>query len=156
MEARDVLPAADPASLIVNPVRDSDMLLGVQAGLFLWGDDLEPAHRIAQKIATSTGSYWHAIMHRREGDFPNAKYWYARSEDHPATQAITQQSGIVLGDLPADNQLLRLTFDGWKPHVFVDLVEQYHDQTGDPFIEILIALQQLEWRILLEYCAALA
>jgi hypothetical protein len=49
---------------------------GLQAGIWLYVDDLDRSHRISQNIHTPEGSYWHGIMHRREGDFSNAKYWF--------------------------------------------------------------------------------
>jgi hypothetical protein len=95
------------------------------------------------------------MIHRRQGDFSNAKSWYARCADHPILQALTNQSALILNDLPADNRLVKLTFNGWQSDRFVDLVQAHADEQGG-FAEVLVILQQLEWRILLEYCAALA
>src|SRR5690606_37168266 len=58
-----------------QPVADVQMAEACRAGLRLLHDWLEPSHRISQTIPTATGTYWHAIMRRREPDFPNAKYW---------------------------------------------------------------------------------
>src|SRR3974390_1770578 len=57
-------------------VRDRDMAMGCLAGLWLVHDFLDESHRISQDIATTSGSYWHGIMHRREPDPDNAKYWF--------------------------------------------------------------------------------
>src|SRR5262245_25063275 len=46
------------------------------AGLWLLANDLNASHRISQELETPEGSYWHAVMHRREGDYGNAKYWF--------------------------------------------------------------------------------
>src|SRR5688572_13247850 len=54
------------------------------AGLWLYVDDLDRSHRISQDLDNQTGSMWHAIMHRREGDFANSLYWLRRAGDHPA------------------------------------------------------------------------
>ena len=48
------------------------------AGLWLHHNFLDESHTLSQDIDTTTGSYWHAIMHRREGDYGNAKYWLHR------------------------------------------------------------------------------
>jgi hypothetical protein len=53
------------------------------AGLWLYVDDLERSHTVSQGIETQTGSYWHGIMHRREGDFGNSRYWHNRAAGHP-------------------------------------------------------------------------
>jgi hypothetical protein len=37
------------------------------------------AHEIAQGIDTPDGAWVHAFLHRREGDTPNAAYWYRRA-----------------------------------------------------------------------------
>ncbi|HTV21476.1 MAG TPA: hypothetical protein VMG12_22465 [Polyangiaceae bacterium] len=45
----------------------------------LWFDangDWDEAHRIAQDVETSDGARVHAYLHRKEGDLPNARYWY--------------------------------------------------------------------------------
>src|SRR5688572_23215464 len=68
----------------VRPERRDALL----AGLWLWHDFLDESHAISQVITSATGSFWHAIMHRREGDFSNAKYWYARCRNHPALSEI--------------------------------------------------------------------
>src|SRR4051812_4745927 len=45
------------------------------AGLWLYVDDLDRSHTVSQSITDATGSFWHGIMHRREGDFANSHYW---------------------------------------------------------------------------------
>src|SRR5687768_10504407 len=59
-------------------VRDRDMARACLAGLWLYHDFLDESHTLSQCIDTPSGSYWHAIMHRREGDFANSKYWFRR------------------------------------------------------------------------------
>ena len=53
------------------------------AGLWLYADDLERSHAVSQSLEDATGSYWHGIMHRREGDFSNAHYWLRCAARHP-------------------------------------------------------------------------
>jgi len=67
----------------------------VKAGLHLLNDDLESAHVIAQAMeGDSSADYWHAIVHRREGDYGNARYWFARVGPHPV---LTETYGNALG-----------------------------------------------------------
>jgi hypothetical protein len=55
----------------------------LMAGALLYVDDLEQSHELAQGIHSPIGSLWHAVMHRREGDFENSKYWYRQAGWHP-------------------------------------------------------------------------
>ena len=41
--------------------------------------DWEAAHDIAQDLPDPDGAWLHAYLHRREGDLPNANYWYRRA-----------------------------------------------------------------------------
>lgn len=75
---------ASPDELFDAKVTRADEARCALAGLWLLGDDLDRAHRVVQEIATAGGSFWHAIVHRREGDFSNSKYWYARCREHRA------------------------------------------------------------------------
>lgn len=52
-------------------------------GIWLYVDDLDRSHTISQGIESTTGSYWHGIMHRREGDFSNSRYWHRKAGGHP-------------------------------------------------------------------------
>lgn len=62
-------------------------------GLWLYVDNLERSHTISQEIHSTTGSYWHGIMHRREGDFSNSRYWHRRAAGHPLLEG--KPDGLV-------------------------------------------------------------
>jgi hypothetical protein len=51
---------------------------------WLYVDELERAHEICQSMGDATGAALHAMVHRREGDFGNALYWWHRAGNHPA------------------------------------------------------------------------
>lgn len=56
---------------------------GLSAALVaLWWDargDWTAGHDHLQNDATSDGAWVHAYLHRKEGDLPNAGYWYRRA-----------------------------------------------------------------------------
>ncbi len=102
------------------------------AGLWLYVDQLDSAHRICQAHeGDATHDYWHAILHRREGDFSNSKYWFRRVGRHEAMTAAGEN---------------------YDPVSLVDAVEQAvrENRTTDA----LLARQRQEWRALFDWCAA--
>jgi hypothetical protein len=129
------LDALNTDSVLARPVVSRPDAEAVVAGLWLWHDFLDASHTISQSIATPTGSFWHAIMHRREGDFSNAKYWYARCRNHPALADVSARVG-----------------EPWEPNRFVDLVEQVQDEPGDPQHARAVELQRIEWKALFDHC----
>ena len=66
-----------------HKVVERTMAKACLAGLWLRFDFLDESHSISQEIKTPTGSFWHGILHRREPDFDNAKYWFHRVGEHP-------------------------------------------------------------------------
>ncbi len=151
-EAREILDSVKPADLLAVPIVNHDNAACVLGGLWLWHDWLEQSHRICQAIDTPTGSFWHAIMHRREGDFSNSKYWYRKVDEHPAYPSIANNAAAVLNPLPIDKSWVRLTNGGWQAAHFVDLVEQNVNSNDAARRRILVNLQQLEWRMLFDHC----
>ncbi len=121
-----------------------------RAGLLLWNDDLDAAHPITQEIENQSGSFWHAIIHRREGDFSNANYWWRRTGAHPVFDEICD---LVLHRAPDFPFLEELRASGrWEPQAFT-LFCQEAKKTGE-FAAQLAGVQRLEMRALLEWCAA--
>jgi hypothetical protein len=155
--ATDLLKDVQPAQLLTKPVTSPDTANAMLAALWLWHDALDESHHISQKIETPDGSYWHAIMHRREGDFSNAKYWLARCRNHPVAPAIAEQLPAVIAGRSSDSLVGRLSGNGgWDPFAFVDLAEDVHDRPDDPRHALAVAVQRLEWRALFDHCAARA
>ena len=61
-----------------------------QSALWLLAGDLDASHHISQSIADADGSFLHAVMHRREGDYSNAKYWFRRVGAHPVLAELAR------------------------------------------------------------------
>src|SRR5262245_42936202 len=77
--AREMLRAMTSREMIDGPIVSLDDASAMMSGMWLRHDWLDESHRISQRLDNPTGSLWHAIMHRREGDFSNSKYWYTQA-----------------------------------------------------------------------------
>ena len=81
--ARDPLPPLVPPGVydeaLTEEIAATTGPATVKAGLYLLNDDLPRAHALAQSVeGDPLGDYWHALIHRREGDYDNARYWFGR------------------------------------------------------------------------------
>jgi len=172
--ARALLEGVSPTS-VVEPRRvvDREMALACCAALWLRFDFLDKSHQISQALDTAEGSFWHGVMHRREPDFTNAKYWFRRCGQHeiygPLAEAVRD---LVMGEMAvacrqetsAGKALAKPKFGGlgsdvdylsqqetWDPLRFVDLCEMALD-ASPPLHSFCMRLQQLEWDMMFAYC----
>jgi hypothetical protein len=60
-------------------VKDPAQFALIRGAILYALDELDTAHQIFQDDPSELGSYWHGMMHRREGDFDNARYWFRRA-----------------------------------------------------------------------------
>jgi hypothetical protein len=117
---------------------DRDLVAACCAGLWLAFDFLDESHTISQGIDTVEGSYWHAILHRREPDASNSKYWWRRVGNHPLFAELAGEAA-------------KLGWKTWDPAAFVDECE--HERGTDSARELLLREVQLaEWRTLFAWC----
>lgn len=117
----------------------------VQAGLLQWNDDLSASHEIVQDIHTIEGSYWHGIMHRREGDYNNAKYWFSNVKTHPIHETLYKQAVRLWPECEA--------WSHWSHELFVDCVQRAVEEGEDtsPQAEALRRIQVVEFSLLLRH-----
>jgi hypothetical protein len=114
----------------------------IRAELFLLFDDLEESHTIVQDSNLDVASYLHGILHRREGDFDNARYWFRRSGTLPFFDELHSKSAKFLDDFA--KQL------GWDPYLFTYHCEQ-NKFGDDSFTKDLVQIQRAEFETVLDY-----
>jgi len=152
-EAKELLEGVQPSQLLNLPIKDAEEAQAVLAGLWLLHDGLDESHRLVQDLIGPTGAFWHAIMHRREGDFSNSKYWYDRCERHRCMRLLGAVATDVVGPEAAGDPLVqRVVVGDWNPRALVDLVQAVYKSHDDPRHDAAIRLQQIEWQTLFHHC----
>ena len=116
----------------------------IHSALLLWHDHLDASHDLSQNIYSNDGSFLHGIMHRREPDYSNAKYWFTRAGQHEAYDSINTRAALAL----KDTSLTHLATAKWDPFAYVDAVSEA--SPGTPEYEVLQKMQRIELEVLLE------
>jgi hypothetical protein len=125
-------------TLDLPAVRDAVAARACLAGLWLRFNHLDESHTLSQDIHTAEGSAWHAVMHRREPDAWNSKYWWRRVGNHPVLDRLREHA-------PA------LGYAYTSPFEFVDFCEKARGSgSGDE--ELAQRVQLLEWQLLFDWC----
>jgi hypothetical protein len=115
----------------------------VRSLLLLMAGDLERAHILVQEASDADGTYIHGIVHRVEGDFDNARYWFRRTAVHPAAAEIYRRAAV--------NSPKVADCTGWDPVWVTDWVESTNRTGAD---EELRAVLTIETEVLLEHFAS--
>lgn len=153
LEARAILDSLSVEGLFPNKIIcDRRMAEACYSALWLYHDMLEESHTVSQSIPTAEGSYWHGVMHRREPDYSNAKYWFGRVGDHPLFLEMYKEAANLVGKRTYSSVFTAfMRKHTWDPVVFVDVCAEHYRKGGEA--EALCRkLQLLEWRMLFDYC----
>lgn len=124
----------------------------VLAALWLRFDDLEASHEVVNRIENETGYLWHGILHRREGDYPNARYWVHRAGNHPIYPYLAQGMAAILANMESLNaDVMNAEVKSWDSMYFVKICERAVEEGGD-FEKFCQQVQDLEWNLLFNFC----
>jgi hypothetical protein len=123
---------------VFPPGADRDATGACLSGLWLAFNFLEESHGLSQDLHTAEGSYWHAIMHRREPDAGNSNYWFRKVGSHPVISQLTEQA-------PS------LGYNYMNPQEFITFCERVRG-TGSADEELAKKVQRLEWDLLFAHC----
>jgi hypothetical protein len=143
---RATLAALTPENIFAEtgrPIRDARMAQCGLAGLWLRHNFFDESHALSQEIETTSGSFWHAILHRREPDYDNAGYWFRRVGTHPIFPALNDAANAA--GWPKSTR--------WDALTFVSQVGKAVSEGAESATaKLCVQVQQLEWELLFEYC----
>ncbi len=127
--------------------------------ILLWHDHHEPAHQLVQSLENADASYVHAILHRREPDYWNSKYWFRRVGRHAIFPDLGRRAAEALESRGARTLGAALTPGGqWDPMAFVDACEQAAGPKGRAGkvdeASCLREVQRIEFELLTSWLAA--
>lgn len=128
----------------------SHTLRGVlESAILLRHDHLDASHTLSQSIGSAEGSFLHGIMHRREPDYSNAKYWFRRVGDHPIFPPL-RETALDLGVDATDPMV---SGGDWDPYAFADAVQKAMRSAGVPERATLLEkIQETELDLLVSHC----
>lgn len=137
------------AAISFENVQSPPDAIAVKAGLFQIHGDLHTSHEYAQDCQGEgkhvAGDYWHGIMHRREPDYGNSKYWFRRVGQHPIFGELAKQANSILEECASPNASewqQRMTQNGWNSSAFVDLCEECANGRDQ---ELTLAAKKIQW-----------
>ena len=137
--------------LLGTNVSDRLMAQAVRAGLLLVAEAWDEAHEVAQELDTVEGSYWHGIVHRREPDAGNARYWFRRVGTHTVFARLGDwDSRLPPSAKPVFDTIM--PSGTWDPFAFIDVCAENADAASSDPHPALVAIQAREIQLLLDYC----
>ena len=103
----------------------------VLAGLHQKNDDLEAAHALCVEAGRDSdlpeASYWHGMVHRREGDFEGARRWFRKTTNLEVLPGICGSTVVLL------QRVMQMPEYGSARELALRLMQQLHSEgTWDP------------------------
>ena len=138
MAMKSLLAAFDPHTVATKALQ----VRALYSALWLAHNFLDESHDISQELHTPTGSLLHAIMHRREPDAWNSKYWWKRVGAHDIFPELAKYAA-ELGYVQRGTN--------WDPLQFVDDVEAARG-SGSEGERLLEAVQHAELKLVVINC----
>ena len=114
----------------------------IRSLLFYASDALPEAHRIVQDASGDLAAYIHGMIHRREADFDNARYWYRRAGELPFFSALQSACADVSEDIAKQTN--------WDPYLFTGMCERSKYGSRTP-VKMLTEIQKAEFHGVLDY-----
>lgn len=135
-----------------KPTADRAMADACRAALWLRFDFMEESHEISQELHTPTGSFWHGILHRREPDWSNGKYWFNRVGEHAIFPDLAREAAGLAKSLGLDAKSIGFSpGNTWDPIRFIDACERAH-RSGGQLETWCRQVQLAEWQLLFDHC----
>ena len=127
---------------------ESDLLSRAGA-LWLYGF-LDEAHRLTQQDSSSEGAYWHALVHRSEGDFNNALYWFRRAGAHPVQARLRARVREAMTERGSEGWQTLAETPRWEPARLVEMCET-SSRVEPAAPAVLREVVRMEYHLLMEY-----
>ncbi len=124
-------------------VMDAGAFRLVRGALYYAADALEDAHRVFQDESSDLGSYCHGMLHRREPDFDNARYWFRRAGRLPFFARLHARASEI--------SPVAARQPGWDPYLFTGECEQARFGAVEKVKELGM-VQLAEFEVVMDYC----
>lgn len=119
------------------------------AGLWIYFSCFEEAHQLADSCETADGYFWHGIVHRLEGDYGNAAYWFRKAGQHP----IYSDLAPAVTEITRHSPNAEFRIGRWDPFAFLTFCDRAQKQPGTDQERVAMEIQRAEWQLLFDYCA---
>ncbi|MCM8526905.1 MAG: hypothetical protein NE327_10335, partial [Lentisphaeraceae bacterium] len=115
------------------------------AGLMFAQDYIWEGHEIVQDYPDLEASWWHAYMHRMEGDYGNSAYWYRRV----GTPSAYTDFFELVKELPLDTKVSPIQEEtSWDPFEFNGYIKNHKNISE----ESLRKVHTLELKYIFSLC----